>query len=874
MAAAVAAGNESELQSAAALQPALTTAAAAADARPVATLDPRLLMAARRGDSKALKDLLQLNDDDGNDDQQGEDTRADDEGSGTPTTDSAASTTTSVEAAPSISPLDHIVDVDPRRPDAVAAHLPPPPPVPVLDEDGVTTEKGSLLVHSEIVEQVVVEPPAPPPHDDVAPPARQPPAAAPAGSFPAAVPVLDEDGVTMEGDSLLHVVAACGDTQEFLDCVDVIVRNKEKKSGAGGKHRALEAPNNKGDTPLHCAARAGNVNMMSCLVDLLIEATADDEAAVKKFLRRKNRCGETALHQAVRAASKAAIDKLLSVDPELAYSSSRAREEDAGAGAACSPFFLAVSLWGEHDEMDIARHLFVKTRRSIRSELSYYCSGPDGRNVLHAAVSRASVKTVVLLSQLLTGAAAASASVEMETPPGLLLLSQLASQRDKENGSTPLHLAASLGGLPSRRYWQTLPLMPSLVLNANVAMAYQPDKTGLYPIHVAAGSGSLLVVEMLLKRCPDCATLRDAKGRTLLHVAAEKGCYYVVRYVCRQSQKQRQSRRARPGSAAAEAARLAGLLSSILNAQDMNGDTPLHRAVHAAQLLVVQRLIGNQQVRLDVPNNVGMRPIDVSWTTLPLPAYYAWDPRLRVRMLLLLSGAPYGENNRGDLFRKKCVLSNQDEEKKMSENLTAAAQVLALFSVLITTVTFASAFTLPGGSRSAGDGTGGGVAGTPVLGGPRRSYAFDAFILADALAFGFSLWATSLLLGAGVPAGSLQGRFRLINLAYGLMWHSGRSLLAAFGLGLFVVLLPVARSIAIAVAVLMIALAAQILKESKGFSLGNIIPMIGIGRSRQVSPRDLVLGSILFVFRKFWPYVLIFGFPAIRRWPRFTLSPY
>ena len=211
----------------------------------------------------------------------------------------------------------------------------------------------------------------------------------------------------------------------------------------------------------------------------------------------------------------------------------------------------------------------------------------------------------------------------------------------------------------------------------------------------------------------------------------------------------------------------------------------------------------------------------------------------------------------------------------MSENLTAAAQVLALFSVLITTVTFASAFTLPGGSRSAGDGTGGGVAGTPVLGGPRRSYAFDAFILADALAFGISLLATSILLYAGVPAASLQGRFRLINLAYGLMWHSGRSLLAAFGLGLFVVLLPVARSIAIAVAVLMIALAAVILKESEGFnSQGNIIPMIGIGRSRQLSPRDRVLGSILSVFNNFWSYVLIFGFPAIRRWPRFTLSPY
>lgn len=71
--AAAAAANESDLQAAAAaLEPAPTPAAAAADARPLGTLDPRLLMAARRGDSKALKDLLQLNDDDGNGDEQGE----------------------------------------------------------------------------------------------------------------------------------------------------------------------------------------------------------------------------------------------------------------------------------------------------------------------------------------------------------------------------------------------------------------------------------------------------------------------------------------------------------------------------------------------------------------------------------------------------------------------------------------------------------------------------------------------------------------------------------------------------------------------------------------------------------------------------------
>lgn len=101
----------------------------------------------------------------------------------------------------------------------------------------------------------------------------------------------------MEGDSLLHVVAASGDTQGFLSCVETIVQEKESSGGASAKSQALEARNNEGDTPLHCAAAAGNARMISCLVGLL---NADEEK--KKFVEAENKCGETALHHAVRRA--------------------------------------------------------------------------------------------------------------------------------------------------------------------------------------------------------------------------------------------------------------------------------------------------------------------------------------------------------------------------------------------------------------------------------------------------------------------------------------------------------------------------------------------------------------------------------------------
>jgi len=167
-----------------------------------------------------------------------------------------------------------------------------------------------------------------------------------------------------EGDSLLHVVAACGDgSEDFLYCAKMIYE---------GRSGLLVARNNRGDTPLHCAAGAGNAGMISCIVGLAAAGGAVT-TTVTEFLRMRNKCGETALHQAVRAGSKASMDELMSVDPELATVPSEADE-----GNTTSPLYLAISLGKE----DIAEHLIQKSNGKLS------CSGPGGRNVLHAAVTR------------------------------------------------------------------------------------------------------------------------------------------------------------------------------------------------------------------------------------------------------------------------------------------------------------------------------------------------------------------------------------------------------------------------------------------------------------------------------------------------------
>lgn len=169
--------------------------------------------------------------------------------------------------------------------------------------------------------------------------------------------------------SLLHVVAACGDGDEFLESAKVIHDR--------ARH-LLGSPDRNGDTPLHLAARAGNTRMVSHLIHLA--KTTDDEGEgrhgadessrlVKELLRAENRLGETALHDAVRVGSRGMVIRLMEEDPELA---SFPREGGA------SPLYLAVVM----EEVAIARSLHDMSHGC----LSY--AGPNGQNALHAAVLR------------------------------------------------------------------------------------------------------------------------------------------------------------------------------------------------------------------------------------------------------------------------------------------------------------------------------------------------------------------------------------------------------------------------------------------------------------------------------------------------------
>ena len=224
---------------------------------------------------------------------------------------------------------------------------------------------------------------------------------------------------------------------------------------------------------------------------------------------------------------------------------------------------------------------------------------------------------------------------------------------------------------------------------------------------------------------------------------------------------------------------------------------------------------------------------------------------------LVLVGAPAGGSH-SDLFREKHI-GEIDEEKK-SQDLANTTQAMGIVSVLIATVTFASAFTLPGGYyQSASDG---GVPGTPILAG---SYAFSAFILADTLAFICSCVATFSLVYAGVPAMDISIRTYYFSLSAFLLQNAGRSFVVAFGLCLYLVLAPADRMVAVSVCVVIFA--SLLFGNMEAWKITCLaITVRARAGIRPYAQRIYAQLISLHVLRHFGTFIIIFGLPAIRKW--------
>ncbi|CAL2254475.1 unnamed protein product [Prunus armeniaca] len=273
---------------------------------------------------------------------------------------------------------------------------------------------------------------------------------------------------------------------------------------------------------------------------------------------------------------------------------------------------------------------------------------------------------------------------------------QLIKETDHQ-GRTPLFYAASLG---QHRTVKRL-------LELDTSIAYVLDKEGHSPIHVAASKGYTNVIREIVGLCPDSGELVDPYGRNALHIAIFNGQTKVVRYIL-------------------ETAELEGLI----NQPDFDGNTPLHLATIERKTWILWYLKWDGRVNPRSKNKYGQTAIEIDSS---IKEANITPPR---NIMPSIWGHLRTPSSWLDNFK---VFSRVDQEAIAMQT----GQTLLMVATLITTVTFAAAFTMPGGYNN----DVGPDQGQALL---QSNNFFKWFIITDSIAMTCSIIAASLLFWGAV----------------------------------------------------------------------------------------------------------------------------
>nr|XP_028948542.1 ankyrin repeat-containing protein At5g02620-like isoform X2 [Malus domestica] len=313
---------------------------------------------------------------------------------------------------------------------------------------------------------------------------------------------------------------------------------------------------------------------------------------------------------------------------------------------------------------------------------------------LHVAIKYGHLKVVILL---------------VEADPELCCFTNSANE-------SPLFLAITKGFPRIARYMlEKFPTSSLHGINGVTALhAAITRNISCKALHVAAYAGRRKVMEVLTQVRPDTCELVNHKGQTVLHAAVLGGQFVTVRYILRTSK-----------------------FAGLINEADNDGNTPLHLAAIQRSLAVIKTMARNPRVDNTAINNQHLKAADIF-----LGDNIELDTFGR-RVALKLLGRPVGvpifqqqirldfmklestekndtPNNILDIAEKRALLADWDESSKFDTHLVVA--------MLIATVTFAAAFTLPGGFKGNG---------MPVL--YKRAF-FQVFVVFDSISFFLSIF--------------------------------------------------------------------------------------------------------------------------------------
>jgi len=247
-------------------------------------------------------------------------------------------------------------------------------------------------------------------------------------------------------------------------------------------HRKHRPTGRRGDTPLHSAARSGD---LSRIREILSADSENDDSDVERpldrraLIARRNEAGETTLYAAADCGHVEILKELLSyADVDLAAVKTHAGSDALHAAA-------------KHGHVDCVKELV-----SFCSELAM-TTDSSNCTPLYSAATQGHAEVVAEL---------------LAANEGLLRIA-------KSNGKTALHSAVRGGHLEVVR----------ALLGRGADLCGRKDQKGQTPLHMAVKGPSAEVVKELLRIDPSVINVEDKKGNIALHVATRKGREQIVR---------------------------------------------------------------------------------------------------------------------------------------------------------------------------------------------------------------------------------------------------------------------------------------------------------------------------------------------------------
>ncbi|KAJ3701251.1 hypothetical protein LUZ61_004956 [Rhynchospora tenuis] len=310
--------------------------------------------------------------------------------------------------------------------------------------------------------------------------------------------------------------------------------------------------------------------------------------------------------------------------------------------------------------------------------------------------------------------------------------------------------------------WSKLDVI-RVLLEHDHSLGYLVSSKEKSPLLVSVAlRGNVDVAKEILNYCPD-APYCTPYGWTILHEAVHHGHGRFVEFILKTPQ-----------------------LHKLINMRDKTGETALHIAVRRCNPKIVRLLLAHKAIDFTALNKKGDPPEWQLEDATDQAKTLNWN---EVMMMMSKANPQALTIISSQLAKKEITDKSIQEIKSLTKTYTQNTSLVAIF---IATITFAAAFTLPGGYSNDK-----GTEGVPVM---TSKIAFKAFLISNTLAMCSSLAVAFICILARWE--DLKFLLYYRSFTKKLMWFAYMATTVAFATGLYTVLAPRILWLAILISVL------------------------------------------------------------------------